>query len=170
MAILQGLKRGIVELADVIAINKSDGDLVPAARRIQAEYLSALKFVRPRLAGWRVPVLRCSARSGDGLPELWQTLQGFRQRMTADGQLAARRRRQRAVWLWAQIERAVVDAFRRTPAVGRLLARLEGEVAAGRLPPGAAADRLVELFLDGTENGREERAEADQRREEGERR
>ncbi|XP_043226879.1 methylmalonic aciduria type A homolog, mitochondrial-like [Amphibalanus amphitrite] len=156
---LQGLKRGIVELADVIAINKSDGDLVPAARRIQAEYLSALKFVRPRLAGWRVPVLRCSARTGDGMTELWQTLTAFRERMTADGQLAARRRRQRAVWLWSQIERAVVDAFRRHPAVRSRLPRLEREVATGRLPPGVAADRLVQLFLEGSGRGGERRAE-----------
>ena len=164
----QGLKRGIVELADVIAINKSDGDLIPAARRIQAEYLSALKFVRPRLAGWRVPVLRCSARTGDGLPQLWETLQGFRQKMTEDGQLAARRRRQRGVWLRAEIERAVVAEFRRSPAVARELPRLEREVAAGRVPPGVAADRLMELFLRGTGSraaeGREEGSRTEERR------
>ncbi|XP_037070764.1 methylmalonic aciduria type A protein, mitochondrial-like, partial [Pollicipes pollicipes] len=141
---LQGLKRGIVELADVIVINKSDGDLVAAARRIQAEYLSALKFVRPRQAGWKPPVLRVSSRSGEGLAELWTALEGYRRQMTADGQLAARRRRQRAVWLWAQIQEAVVAAFRRDAVVSALLPRLEKDVRRGRLPPGAAADRLLD--------------------------
>lgn len=143
---LQGIKRGIVEMADLVVITKSDGDLVVPARRIQAEYVSALKLLRKRSQAWSPKVIRISSRSGEGVTEMWDTLQEFRRRMLASGELAARRQQQRKVWMWRLLQESVLELFRTHAAVRRQVPALEERVVSGALAPRLAADLLLKAF------------------------
>jgi len=142
---LQGIKKGVVELADLALINKADGELLPAARRAQAEYQSAFRMLRPASAGWVVPVLLVSALEGSGLDEVWQAIQGY---LAAQGDEGRRRRRrqQAARWLWRELQAGLEETFRHHPAVAAALAETEAAVAEGRLTPAAAAERLLAIF------------------------
>lgn len=143
---LQGIKRGIVEMADLVAITKSDGDLVVPARRIQAEYVSALKLLRKRSQVWSPKVIRISARSGEGISEMWDTMQEFRGLMLASGELVARRQRQQKVWMWRLIQESVLELFRTHDAVRQQIPAMEKRVLSGALAPGLAADLLLKAF------------------------
>jgi LAO/AO transport system kinase len=144
---LQGIKKGIVELADLIVVNKADGDLVAAARHAVAEYRHALALLRPPASGWRVPVMTCSAAESRGIAEVWDTVGEHRALMERTGAFAERRAGQARAWMWNEIHDGLLDAFRTHPAVRADLARLEAEVAAGRLAPAAAARGLLGGFL-----------------------
>jgi len=146
---LQGLKKGIVELADLIVVNKSDGDLKPAARRAAAEYRAALHLLRPSSAHWKPQVLRCSSVEGDGIPEVWQAVHQFRAAMTAGGEFRERRARQARDWMWNEINESLLQALRANPEVARELENLEKQVMAGKITPAAAAGRLLEDFYGG---------------------
>ncbi|XP_049626828.1 methylmalonic aciduria type A protein, mitochondrial [Suncus etruscus] len=146
---LQGIKRGIIEMADLVAITKSDGDLIVPARRIQAEYVSALKLLRKRSQVWRPKVMRISARSGAGIVEMWDAMQEFRALMLASGELVARRQRQRKVWMWRLIQENVLEHFRAHAAVREQIPTLEKRVLSGSLAPGLAADLLLKAFRGG---------------------
>lgn len=143
---LQGIKRGLLEQVDVVAVNKADGAGEAAARRARVEYTAGLKLIRPALAEWRPPVLLASGATGAGLPEVWGALLEHRALLERLGRLAERRRHQAGDWLWAEIDHLLLAAFRSHPGVAALLPRLEARVAAGEtLPPRAAAE-LIELF------------------------
>ncbi|XP_007189433.1 methylmalonic aciduria type A protein, mitochondrial isoform X1 [Balaenoptera acutorostrata] len=143
---LQGIKRGIIEMADLVAITKSDGDLVVPARRIQAEYVSALKLLRRRSGVWRPKVIRISARSGEGITEMWDTMKEFQDVMLASGELTAKRQKQQRVWMWNLIQENVVEHFRTHPTVRKRIPLLEESVLSGALSPGLAADLLLKAF------------------------
>ncbi|XP_040106363.1 methylmalonic aciduria type A protein, mitochondrial [Oryx dammah] len=143
---LQGIKRGIVEMADLVAITKSDGDLIVPARRIQAEYVSALKLLRRRSGVWRPKVIRISARSGEGITEMWDKMQEFQEVMLVSGELAAKRQKQQKVWMWNLIQENVIEHFRTHPAVREQIPLLEKRVLSGALSPGLAADLLLKAF------------------------
>ncbi|XP_068846208.1 methylmalonic aciduria type A protein, mitochondrial isoform X1 [Capricornis sumatraensis] len=143
---LQGIKRGIVEMADLVAITKSDGDLIVPARRIQAEYVSALKLLRRRSGVWRPKVIRISARSGEGITEMWDKMKEFQEMMLVSGELAAKRQKQQKVWMWNLIQENVIEHFRTHPAVREQIALLEKRVLSGALSPGLAADLLLKAF------------------------
>ncbi|XP_059971887.1 methylmalonic aciduria type A protein, mitochondrial isoform X1 [Mesoplodon densirostris] len=143
---LQGIKRGIIEMADLVAITKSDGDLVVPARRIQAEYVSALKLLRRRSGVWRPKVIRISARSGEGITEMWDTMKEFQDVMLASGELTAKRQKQQKVWMWNLIQENVVEHFRTHPRVREQIPLLEKRVLSGALSPGLAADLLWKAF------------------------
>ncbi|XP_032991097.1 methylmalonic aciduria type A protein, mitochondrial isoform X3 [Rhinolophus ferrumequinum] len=143
---LQGIKRGIIEMADLVAITKSDGDLVVPARRIQAEYVSALKLLRKRSEVWRPKVVRISARSGEGITEMWDKMKEFRDLMLASGELIARRQKQQKVWMWNLIQESVLEHFRTHPTVREQIPLLERKVLSGALSPGLAADLLLKAF------------------------
>ncbi|XP_019782098.1 methylmalonic aciduria type A protein, mitochondrial isoform X1 [Sagmatias obliquidens] len=143
---LQGIKRGIIEMADLVAITKSDGDLVVPARRIQAEYVSALKLLRRRSGVWRPKVIRISARSGEGITEMWDTMKEFQDVMLASGELTAKRQKQQKVWMWNLIRENVVEHFRTHPTVREQIPLLEKRVLSGALSPGLAADLLLKAF------------------------
>lgn len=143
---LQGIKRGIVEMADLVAITKSDGDLIVPARRIQAEYVSALKLLRRRSGVWRPKVIRISARSGEGITEMWDKMKEFQEVMLVSGELAARRQKQQKVWMWNLIQENVLEHFRTHPAVREQIPLLEKRVLSGALSPGLAADLLLKAF------------------------
>ncbi|KAB0356243.1 hypothetical protein FD754_000399 [Muntiacus muntjak] len=143
---LQGIKRGIVEMADLVAITKADGDLIVPARRIQAEYVSALKLLRRRSGVWKPKVIRISARSGEGITEMWDKMKEFWEVMLVSGELAAKRQKQQKVWMWSLIQENVVEHFRTHPAVREQIPLLEERVLSGGLSPGLAADLLLKAF------------------------
>ncbi|XP_076996017.1 methylmalonic aciduria type A protein, mitochondrial [Tamandua tetradactyla] len=143
---LQGIKRGIIEMADLVVITKSDGDLVVPARRIQAEYVSALKLLRRRSEVWRPKVIRISSRSGEGITELWDKMKEFRDQMLASGELTAKRRKQREVWMWSLIQESVLEDFKSCPTVREQIPLLEKKVLRGSLSPGLAAEFLLKAF------------------------
>ena len=144
---LQGMKRGIVELADLILVNKSDGELAAAAGRTAADYQHALRLLRAPTPGWTPEVRQCSALTGAGIAEVWQTVERFRRARSADGRLQQRRSEQAKAALHAELSESLLAALRRDPAVARRLADLERGVAAGRLSPATAADAVAAEFL-----------------------
>ncbi|XP_036618155.1 methylmalonic aciduria type A protein, mitochondrial isoform X2 [Trichosurus vulpecula] len=143
---LQGIKRGIIEMADLVAITKADGDLAVPARRIQAEYTSALKLLRKRSKVWGPKVVRISAKTGEGITEMWDRMKEFRDLMLASHELIARRRKQQKVWMWNLIQESVLERFRNCSAVKDQIPLLEEKVASGDLSPGLAADILLKAF------------------------
>lgn len=143
---LQGIKRGIIEMADLLAVNKADGERIPLAKRAQAEYRNALHLFPPKDTGWTPRVLTCSATTGEGMAEVWNALQDYRQSMTPDT-LAQRRRHQDLEWLHEHLLHELWEAFSRHPQVLEQLPDVESAVQSGKLAPSAAAKRLLEIFL-----------------------
>lgn len=144
---LQGIKRGILELIDVVAVNKADGDNAEAARRARIEYLSALKLVRPAHGEWSPPVLTSSGATGDGLDAVWDAVVAHRAALESSGELAAKRRRQQLSWMNALVEEGLRRAFRSAPSVAERLEVLERSVADGETTPTRAALELLDRFL-----------------------
>ncbi len=144
---LQGIKKGIVELADLVVVNKADGDLLMAARLAVAEYQHALSLLRPATGDWRTPVLMCSAVTGSGLEDVWAAIDRYRTSQGDAGTLAARRAEQAASWMWSEIRETLVDTFRAEPTIKAALPSLEERVRAGTLPPTIAALTLLNRFL-----------------------
>ena len=140
---LQGLKKGLVELADMIAINKADGDNIQRAKAAAAEYRAALHILTPRSPAWSPPVITYSAKTGDGIAELWGNVLEHRARLTKSGELAARRREQQVKWMWAMFEDRVRRRLASDPKVKAKLPEIEAAVAAGRLTPELAVDQLT---------------------------
>ncbi|XP_057272716.1 methylmalonic aciduria type A protein, mitochondrial isoform X1 [Pezoporus wallicus] len=145
---LQGIKRGIIEMADLVAINKADGDLVVPARRIQAEYVSAMKLLRRRSKVWRPKVMRISAKTGEGISDMWDKMTEFRDLTLTSGELIAKRRKQQKVWMWNLIQENMLEHFRSHLAVKDKIPLLEEKVLRGVLSPGLAADLLLKAFKD----------------------
>jgi LAO/AO transport system kinase len=143
---LQGLKKGMVELADMIAVNKADGDNLARAQAAAAEYRAALHILSRRSPNWEPPVVTYSALTGDGIAGLWAQVIAHRDKLAASGELAARRRDQQVKWMWTMLD----DVWRaRIASDTKLRARLpqiEAAVAAGRLTPARAVDDLVALL------------------------
>ncbi|MEL0112383.1 MAG: methylmalonyl Co-A mutase-associated GTPase MeaB [Rickettsiales bacterium] len=144
---LQGIKKGIVELADMIAVNKADGNLVEAANHAAADYRNALHMIRPASPNWRVPVLTCSALTGDGIVEIWQTIADYRETRSNSGEFDSRRADQARAWMWSEIEENLIAALRGHPDVVGRVAGLEADVAAGKTAPSAAAKEMLVIFL-----------------------
>ncbi len=144
---LQGIKRGLLERVDMVAVNKADGDHLAAARKAKAYYLSALKYLRPggpaSRGEWRPPVVTVSAREGTGFGELWAKIEEHRQLGSASGELERRRCDQRRAWMWSAVEDQLLGSLRCHPEVRALLPELERRVTAGELAPTRAARRLL---------------------------
>ena len=140
---LQGIKRGIMELADVIVINKADGDLLPAARRAVADHRHAVHLLRPKHPGWTVPVVPVSALEGTGVDEVWTEVERFEAHLRDGGALERLRAAQAVSWMWAEMRERLVDAFRRDERVAKRLPDIEAAVRAGTLSPTTAAHELL---------------------------
>ena len=143
---LQGLKKGVVELADMIAINKADGDNLPRAAAAAAEYRAALHILTPRSALWQPPVVTCSALTGDGIAELWETILDHRNRMHKSGDFAARRREQQVKWMWTMLQERMRERLRSDPALKMKLPQLEAAVAAGRITATMAVEEIAAML------------------------
>ncbi len=146
---LQGLKRGVVELADLVLVNKADGEFAEAAQRAAADYANALRLIRPPLPEWPVPVRAVSALEGAGIAEIWDDVGRFRSTLEASGAWPRRRREQARAALWSEIDASLIERFRAAPTVARRLAGAEDAVMAGRQTPAAAARALLAAFLGG---------------------
>ena len=146
---LQGIKRGIVELADLILVNKADGELAAAAQRTVADYASAMGLIRPPYPEWQVPVRAVSALEGTGIREVWEDVNRFHNALEHTGAWTRRRTEQARAALWSEIGDSLLDHFRTAPAVVPLLAAVEQEVIAGIRTPTAAARALLAAFLGG---------------------
>lgn len=144
---LQGIKKGIMEMADGIAINKADGDNLDAARLAKAEYGSALHLFPLPPSGWQPRVSTCSAMTGAGIAELAQTIGQFRMEVGAKGYLEQRRRDQAKSWMHETIGYLLLDRFRANPKVQEAMAETEAAVESGKIPPTVAATRLIDLYL-----------------------
>src|SRR6516225_5946779 len=140
---LQGLKKGIVELADMIAVNKADGDNLKRAKAAAAEYRAALHILNPRSPNWSPPVVTYSALTGDGVAGLWASVLDHRDRMTKAGELDARRREQQVKWMWAMLEDRVFARLKSDPALKAKLPRIEAAVAEGRMSAAVAVDEIA---------------------------
>src|SRR5215472_846354 len=140
---LQGLKKGLVELADMIAINKADGDNLARARVAAAEYSAALHILAPRLAEWQPPVVTYSAHTGAGVAQLWDHILDHRRRLMATGAFAARRREQQVKWMWALLDDRLRTRLACDPKLKARLPQLERAVADGTLSPALAVDDIV---------------------------
>ncbi|MDF1733464.1 MAG: methylmalonyl Co-A mutase-associated GTPase MeaB [Minwuia sp.] len=147
---LQGIKRGVMELADLVIINKADGDLLPAARRAATEYRGALGLMRPKTPHWSPRVRMASAVEGNGIPEVWRDITKFRDDMTAAGALETLRAEQARSWMWQELTDSLVQALMADAGVARALPEWERQVMDGTTTPGAAADALRQMFLDGS--------------------
>ncbi|MFH8932257.1 methylmalonyl Co-A mutase-associated GTPase MeaB [Streptomyces pristinaespiralis] len=145
---LQGIKKGVLELADVIAVNKADGPHERDARSAARELAGALRLMNPADAAWTPPVLSCSAREGTGLDAVWERLEQHRTVLASTGALDAKRREQQIGWTWAMVHDTLLDRLHRHPGVRELTAGLEEQVRDGRLTATLAAERILEAFAE----------------------
>ena len=141
---LQAIKKGIMELADLVVFNKADIDPT-AAQLAAAQMRSALSMLHPASPNWNPPVLTLSATRRDGLADFWQVIEKFKNTLLASGEFAARRRHQALAWMWQQIDTGLRSRFREHPAVKTAMAELVVSVEAGSTTPTAAAQRLLGL-------------------------
>jgi LAO/AO transport system kinase len=145
---LQGLKKGIVELADLLLVNKADGDLADQARRTAADYHGALTLLRGADDGWTPPVMACSAQTGAGLDAAWERMRAFHDRGMENGALEKRRAEQAKSWLWEELTAELAHRLRADPRLRDLLPATQRAVSSGELPATVGARRLIETFLD----------------------
>ncbi|MDE3060831.1 MAG: methylmalonyl Co-A mutase-associated GTPase MeaB [Pseudomonadota bacterium] len=138
---LQGIKRGIVELADLLIVNKADGELAAQAKRTQADYAAALKLLHP--AGRQPKVLTCSALHGEGLGDIWKTMEEFLQRMRDSGERAHYRALQAKSWMWKEIRETLLERFLQHPRMAAEIEQAEQMVMSGSIAPSDAAAQLI---------------------------
>jgi len=143
---LQGIKKGVLELADVIAVNKADGPHERDARAAARELAGALRLMHGRDAAWTPPVLSCSARESSGLDAVWERLEQHRALLDSTGRLTARRQDQQIAWTWSMVHDELLTRLRTDPAVRTLTPGLEAEIRAGAVPPAVAAQRILDAF------------------------
>jgi LAO/AO transport system kinase len=143
---LQGIKKGVLEIADMIAINKSDGANRSRAEAAAAEYLAALHILQPSSSVWKPPVVLISGLANEGLDELWSRIEDHRRKTTAAGEFDARRRSQQVKWMWSMLEERLLSRLRTEPAVKQRLPKLERAVADGELAPTLAVEEIAGLL------------------------
>ncbi|MGO9157476.1 methylmalonyl Co-A mutase-associated GTPase MeaB [Mycobacterium sp.] len=140
---LQSIKKGVLELADIVVVNKADGDHLPEARKAARELKSALRLIYPHQTLWLPPVLTMSALEGTGLPEMWDTVEQHRQVLTDAGEFEERRRDQQVDWTWQMVRDTVLDRVLSNPEVRKIRADVERQVKAGELTPALAAQQIL---------------------------
>lgn len=146
---LQGIKKGILEVADVLCVNKADGDRAVAAARARQAYASALSLLHPPHPAWKPPVLTASGLTGEGLDGVWEALVEHRRVMTAEGAFEARRQRQKLQWMWAMVEHELLARLHAHEGVASAVPSLEAQVTAGSLTPTQAAGEVLAAFSEG---------------------
>jgi LAO/AO transport system kinase len=142
---LQGIKKGVLELADIVVVNKADGDHQTEARKAARELSGAIRLIYPRETLWRPPVLTMSALEGTGLEELWDTVERHRDVLTEAGDFETRRRAQQVDWTWQMVRDTVLDRVLSNRAVRKGRADIERQVLTGELTPALAAQQILEL-------------------------
>jgi LAO/AO transport system kinase len=140
---LQGIKKGVIELADAIVVNKADGDNVRRARLAKAEYNRVLSFLQPFTEGWKTKAYMASALTGDGIGKIWEVIRGFRDTTQASGVFQQRRREQNLDWMRGMIDEALRRRFFADEAIQEKLEAISGAVASGEVPPVKAVESLM---------------------------
>ena len=140
---LQGIKRGIMELADLVLVNKADGDQVSIARQTVSDYRGALQFMQASTPSWTPRVDSCSALDNQGVDKAWTIIQEFREALTQSGELETLRAQQAKAWMWAETAEALIADLRNHPQVKALVPELESAVLTGDMPAIVAAQRLI---------------------------
>lgn len=143
---LQGIKKGVLELADMIAVNKSDGANRIRAEAAASEYLAALHILAPSSSVWKPPVVLVSGLANEGLDDMWARIEDHRLKTTKAGEFDARRRAQQVKWMWAMLEERLLSQLRTDPAVRKRLPALEAAVAEGALAPTLAVDEIAAML------------------------
>ncbi len=144
---LQGIKRGIIEMADALAITKADGDNLPKAEKAKKEYQSAIKLFPPSESGWVPKVLVCSAVTGLGIPELWETIEEYCRLTKDNGYFYENRKKQAIYWMHETIKDRLERGFYEHPEVKKILNEVEDKVTKGQMSPFSAAEKLLEVYL-----------------------
>lgn len=144
---LQGIKRGIVELADMILVNKADGQLELTAEQSVTDYRKALMFMAHRPDGWQVPVEAMSALGGERTADVWKTVEEYRAQRDKQGLIAQKRADQAINWMWNEIRSGLVERLKANPDVAARVAELEQAVRENRISPTSAADELMEIVI-----------------------
>ena len=144
---LQGIKRGIMELADLILINKADDDLESLAGKSATEYRHALQLLRPRSAEWKVEVHTCSARDHVGIDMAWEVVTRHQSALEGSGELATMRAEQARTWLWSEVQDSLIADLKDDPDVRKHIPELEQAASDGRISAATAAERLLEIYL-----------------------
>jgi LAO/AO transport system kinase len=148
---LQGVKRGVMELADLLIVNKADGDLAAAAGRTASDYAHALRLMHALHADWQPAVLKCSALKGEGMAAVWDKVQVFRKATAKTGEFDRRRRDQARNWLWQEVSEGLLERLKGDPDLAVRLAKLEAKVARRKASPAAAARSMLSSFFKGLE-------------------
>ncbi|CAB4721690.1 unannotated protein [freshwater metagenome] len=143
---LQGIKRGIVELADLVIVNKADGDLAAVAKSTSADYANALHLLRPKTNAWNARTVLCSALEKRGIDDVWTAIADHQETIRASGDLDIRRSEQSRSWLWSEISESLIDRLRSDAQVAAVIAEVEAAVVAGTLPASVAATRVLDQF------------------------
>jgi len=143
---LQGIKKGVLELADLIAVNKADGDNIKKANLAASDYRRAIRLMTPESKNWTPPVLTCSAAQNSGLDELWAEILRHREIKMVSGEREERRHQQQIRWMWSMISDRLLDQFKDSPAVQERLQAVSAAVKNGELPAAVAAESLLETF------------------------
>lgn len=143
---LQGIKKGVLEVADAIAVNKADGDNIPRAKLAKKQYETALHLVKPSSPNWTPPVMICSAVEKTGLEEIWQSILAHKKIMTDSGELQQKRQTQAMSWMWFLVNEGLELWFYRHPQVKSRLPQLQKQVEEGSIAPTRAADELVAIL------------------------
>jgi LAO/AO transport system kinase len=146
---LQGIKKGVVELADALVVNKADGSTRDVAERTRVDYASALELIRPGGEGWHPRALVASALEARGVEAVWETILEHRRLMESTGALRRHRREQARAWMWKLVDEGLERAFREQPGMSEAIERAEADVQAQRATPAACARALLEAFLAG---------------------
>jgi LAO/AO transport system kinase len=147
---LQGIKKGVLEIADMIAVNKADGGNERKAKQAAVHYRNALKIMKHTSLNWVPPVVLCSALKGIGLDSLWEKIVEHKDTLTETGELQEKRRRQRIRWMWAMLENRLMDSLRSHPQVVKRLPSIERDVAEGCLTTTLAVEQVLEAFQNRT--------------------
>jgi LAO/AO transport system kinase len=146
---LQGVKRGVMELADLLIVNKADGDLAAAAERTASDYAHALRLMHALHQDWQPGVVKCSALKGQGMDQVWDKVQAFRKATAKTGEFETRRREQAKNWLWQEVNEGLLERLKSDPDLADRLARLETKVTQRKSSPAAAARALLSSFFKG---------------------
>jgi LAO/AO transport system kinase len=144
---LQSIKRGIIELADILVVNKSDGDLKSFSRNTVLDYKNALKLLKPRTKDWLVPVIACSSLEKIGIDECWESIQNFQKLVTANGHLQHNRNNQQKKWLLKETRQGLLDALEKNEAIQDELRHIQANIATERGSIKIKAKGVVESFL-----------------------
>ncbi len=144
---LQGIKKGIVELADLLVVNKADGDMAAQAQRVRADYTAATRILIPANPHWQPRVLTCSALESKGIEEVWNAIKDFMQTMHSQGEIKNHRALQAAQWMWKEIDTSLKDRLLQNPQMEKMLNQLERKVIAQEITPLMAARQILDGFL-----------------------